>query len=113
MDVQISIPPPPPPPPPPFFTETATSQVTAPPPPPPPSLSQPVTTVTTSVASPSTQDRIWLHPWTATEMRENASQWSLAGDAGVSKENLLEVDYLHFSMIFFSYYFIWNNFPIN
>jgi len=90
MDVQISIPPPPPPPPPPFFTETATSQLTAPPPP--PSLSQPVTTVTTNVASPSTQDRIWLHPWTATEMRENASQWSLAGDAGVSKENLLEVD---------------------
>jgi hypothetical protein len=45
------------------------------------------TTVTASVVSPSTQDRIWLHPWTAAEMRENASQWSLAGDAGVSTED--------------------------
>jgi hypothetical protein len=80
MDAQVSIPPPPPPPPPAFFAETTAPQLTAPPPPPPP---QPVTT---SVASPATQDRVWLHPWTAAEMRENASQWSLAGDAGVSRE---------------------------
>jgi hypothetical protein len=86
MDVQISMPPPPPPPPPPsFFAETAASQLTIPPPPPPP---QPVTTTTTaSVASPPAQDRNWLHPWTVAEMRDNASQWSLAGDAGVRKED--------------------------
>ena len=86
MDAQVLMPPPPPPPPP-FLMETTTPQLTVPPPPPPP---QPVTTTTTvpaSVASPSTQDRIWLHPWTPAEMRENASQWSLAGDSGVSKED--------------------------
>jgi hypothetical protein len=85
MDVQVSMPPPPPPPPPPgFFAETTTAQLAAPTPPP-----QPVTTTATvSVASPPTQDRVWLHPWTVNEMRENASQWSLAGDAGVSKNRL-------------------------
>jgi hypothetical protein len=88
MDVQVSMPPPPPPPPPPaFFTETTT---VVPPPP------QPVTTTTTatttvSVASPPTQDRIWLHPWTVNEMREHASQWSLAGDAGVSKNHCFSI----------------------
>ncbi|CAF2637858.1 unnamed protein product [Rotaria sp. Silwood2] len=76
MDVQI---PPPPPPPPSFLTETTTSQSTVPPLPP----SEPVITTTTSVAAPGGQDRIWLHPWTVTEMREQASQWSLAGDAGL------------------------------
>jgi hypothetical protein len=107
MDVQVSMPPPPPPPPPPgFFAETTTAQLAAPTPPP-----QPVTTTATvSVASPPTQDRIWLHPWTVNEMRENASQWSLAGDAGVSKNRTF------FGLIFRSflrYYFIWNNFQIN
>ncbi len=86
MDAQVSMPPPPPPPPP-FLMETTTPQLTAPPPPPPPQPVTTATTVTASVVSPSTQDRIWLHPWTAAEMRENASQWSLAGDAGVSTED--------------------------
>jgi hypothetical protein len=86
MDVQVSMPPPPPPPPPPaFFAETTTSQLTSPPPP------QPVTTTTTNVTTTSTQDRIWLHPWTVTEMRENASQWSLAGDAGVRQKNYFDI----------------------
>ncbi|CAF1386821.1 unnamed protein product [Rotaria sordida] len=85
MDVQL--PPPPPPPPPSFLTETTTSQLTVPPPPapslPPPESVITTTTTTTTVATPSVQDRIWLHPWTVTEMREHASQWSLAGDAGL------------------------------
>jgi len=84
MDVQVSMPPPPPPPPPAFFAETTTSKLTSPPPPP-----QPVTTTATvNATAPATQDRIWLHPWTVTEMRENASQWSLAGDAGVRKRSI-------------------------
>ncbi len=84
MDVQVGVPPPPPPPPPPaFFAETTV--------PPPPPATQPVTTApptTVNVTSPPTQERIWLHPWTVNEMRDHASQWSLAGDAGVSKINL-------------------------
>jgi hypothetical protein len=89
MDVQVSMPPPPPPPPPPpaFFAETTTSQIASSTPPPPPQ--QPATT--TNVAAPPTRDRIWLHPWTVDEMRENASQWSLAGDAGVSKGNFFSI----------------------
>ncbi|CAF5006090.1 unnamed protein product, partial [Rotaria socialis] len=89
MDVQL--PPPPPPPPPAFFVETTTPQITIPPPPPPPfppSESVITTTTTappppTTAAAPPTQERIWLHPWTATEMRQQASQWTLAGDAGL------------------------------
>ncbi|CAF3331452.1 unnamed protein product [Rotaria socialis] len=89
MDVQL--PPPPPPPPPAFFVETTTPQITIPPPPPPPfppSESVITTTTTappppTTAATPPTQERIWLHPWTATEMRQQASQWTLAGDAGL------------------------------
>ncbi|CAF1272563.1 unnamed protein product [Rotaria sordida] len=82
MDVQV--PPPPPPPPPSFLTETTTSQLTVPPPSlPPPESVITTTTTTTTVAASSVQDRIWLHPWTVTEMREHASQWSLAGDAGL------------------------------
>jgi hypothetical protein len=86
MDVQVGVPPPPPPPPPPaFFAET-----TVPPPPPAtqPVTTAPPTTTTVNVTSPPTQERIWLHPWTVNEMRDHASQWSLAGDAGVSKINL-------------------------
>ncbi|CAF3417233.1 unnamed protein product [Rotaria sp. Silwood1] len=85
MDVQV---PPPPPPPPSFLTESITSQLTVPPPapplPPPETVltTQPTTT-NTSVAASTGQDRIWLHPWTVTEMRQQASQWSLAGDAGL------------------------------
>ncbi|CAF0879465.1 unnamed protein product [Adineta ricciae] len=81
--------PPPPPPPPSFFTETTASPI--PPPPPAPPLPQSVatetvtttTTVTTNVPNPSNNERIWLHPWTVNEMRDNASHWSLAGDAGL------------------------------
>ncbi len=94
MDVQVGIPPPPPPPPPPpaFFAETAS-------PPPQPTTTATTTTATVSVASPPTQDRIWLHPWTVTEMREHASQWSLAGDAGVSKTNLFVLTHPHHCVI--------------
>ncbi|CAM4778733.1 unnamed protein product [Rotaria magnacalcarata] len=85
MDVQL--PPPPPPLPPAFFAETTTPQITIPPPPPPPfPPSESVITTTappTTTAAPQTQERIWLHPWTATEMRQQASQWTLAGDAGL------------------------------
>lgn len=97
MNVQVSMPPPPPPPPPPgFFAETVTPQLTTSLPPP---SAQPVTTTTAaaSVASPSIQDRIWLHPWTVTEMRENASQWSLAGDAGVSETDRFISDLVQFT----------------
>ncbi|CAF0880003.1 unnamed protein product [Adineta ricciae] len=108
MDVAVSIPPPPPPPPPSFFTATNISQIPPPPPPPPsfftetttspipppppaPPLPQSVATetvttttaVTTDVPNPSNNERIWLHPWTVNEMRDNASHWSLAGDAGL------------------------------
>ena len=86
MDVQI-------PPPPPFPTETTTLQSTVPAPALSSQSSEPVTTTeTVAVERAGTQDRIWLHPWTVTEMREQASQWSLAGDAGVSKKRCFMLD---------------------
>jgi hypothetical protein len=95
MDVQVGVPPPPPPPPPPpaFFAETSV--------PSPPPTTQPTTTApttTANVTNPPTQDRIWLHPWTVNEMRDHASQWSLAGDTGVSKIN--RSFYFEFTLIF-------------
>ena len=102
MDVQIPPPPPPPPPPAPgFFADTP-----IPPPPPPPPMQTtaaaappPATTMTTTTATytdtaaAGTQDRVWLHPWTVAEMRENASQWSLAGDNGVSDKQEIFMEF--------------------
>ncbi|CAF0985824.1 unnamed protein product, partial [Didymodactylos carnosus] len=61
-----------------------------PPPPPPPPFPFEQPPVQIQQSSPQqqqtqvqTESRIWLHPWTSDEIRQNASIWSLASDAGL------------------------------
>ena len=68
-------------------------------PPPPTGSSVDANSQMANAKSSTIQERIWLHSWTSAEMRDNASEWSLAGDAGV-RDTTKKYSYSHHRLFF-------------